>query len=478
MEKMNDYFGKAAGLLAAGFVVGLLGSCAARGGPPSYRELEFSQEITWPEPAVESFSLENGIRLFLLEDHKLPLMKMIVQVKAGEFQVPLGKAGLAEIVAKVVRSGGSKEHPSETFNLLLENRAAECDLSMDFAAGELTLNTLKQDFADLLPAVVQLMMNPALPEDKLTLAKQQLKTSIRRRKDQQQQMGLIQFKRLVYGQDSVYASVPEFDTVDHIALEDVRSFQDQAFQGKGILVGLVGDFDAAQIKPILRRVFSTIPEGPEPDLSFPEIHGAVARKLHLVPKSDINQSFILLGHLGDYRDNPDYAALQVMNTILSGGFSGRLFEVVRTKEGLAYSVSGSYGCNYFYPGLFYVALQTKSERTAEAIRVVKRELEKLRSEGVTQEELNQARRQFLNSLVFRFDKPEEILERKLFYAYRGMELDSFQKLIEQLKNVAVEDVNRVARDYIKLENIETVVVGREADVLEQLQSLGDVTVVR
>ena len=148
------------------------------------------------------------------------------------------------------------------------------------------------------------------------------------------------------------------------------------------------------------------------------------------------------------------------------------------KTGLAYSVSGSCGCNYFYPGLFYVALQTKSERTAEAIRVVKRELEKLRSEGVTQEELNQARRQFLNSLVFRFDKPEEILERKLFYAYRGMELDSFQKLIEQLKNVAVEDVNRVARDYIKLENIETVVVGREADVLEQLQSLGDVTVVR
>ncbi len=200
------------------------------------------------------------------------------------------------------------------------------------------------------------------------------------------------------------------------------------------------------------------------------------QSFHVAPKSDVNQSFILMGHLGGRRQNPDYAKLQVMNTILSGGFSGRLFEKVRSRMGLAYSVSGRYDCHYFYPGMFFVGLQTKTAASAEAVAAVRQELERLQ-EGVTREELDQAKDQFFNSLVFRYDRPEEILERRMFYAYRDMAPDSFQKLTEAIRQVSTEDVIRAAREYLQPKRLTTLGVDQKDELKKQFQELGPVSVI-
>jgi zinc protease len=181
-----------------------------------------------------------------------------------------------------------------------------------------------------------------------------------------------------------------------------------------------------------------------------------------------------MGHLGDRRQNPDYAALQVMNKILSGGFSGRLFRTIRSKKGYAYSVFGQFGCEHYYPGMFFVGLKTKTAQTAKAIREVESVLRRLKRKGVSQRELDQAKDQFFNSLVFRFDKPEEILGRRMEYEYRHMPADSFDRLIEEIRKVTAEDVQRAAREYIDMDRIEVLVVG-EGDALQpQLRKLGPV----
>jgi predicted Zn-dependent peptidase len=181
-----------------------------------------------------------------------------------------------------------------------------------------------------------------------------------------------------------------------------------------------------------------------------------------------------MGHLGGYRQNPDYAALQVFNQVLSGGFSGRLFQSIRTEKGLAYSVFGDFGCNFFYPGMFFVGLETKTDRTAEAVGAVRRELRRIQQRGVSDEELQQAKDQFLNSLVFRYESPLEVVKRRLYYAYRGMDHNSFEQLIEEIKAVGPKDVHRVAREYIQAEELKVLLVGSEDKLQQQLDSLGPV----
>jgi len=336
---------------------------------------------------------------------------------------------------------------------------------------------MKEDFQPLLPKVVNLLKKPLFPAPKITLAKQMLRTKISRRGEDQTQMGIRKLRRLIYGRDSSYARLPEYETVARITRQDLKDFHDRVFRAKNIMVGLVGDFQTEEVKKSLIRAFSGIVvEGEKNTLDFPEVKKTKPHKIHLIPKSNVNQSFVVLGHLGSYRENPDYASLQVMNRIISGGFSGRLFQMVRTQKGLAYSVYGRYGCHYYYPGIFFVALKTKSQSTAKAIKVVKEELSRLKEEGVTRDELEQAKEQFLNSLIFQYDNPAEILERRMYYEYRGMDKDSFEKLAQEIKDVSVPDVNRVAQKYLHLNDLEIVVVGNKPEVYDQLQELGQVEV--
>ncbi len=453
----------------------LLKGCTLSKEPKSYSELDFSSSLKWPKLDIETITSSNGITFFMVENHELPLVKMILKIRTGSFQVPEGKEGLAEILGKVMRSGGTKKYPGKELNRLLEDKAANIEISLGRVSGDAYLNVLKRDFYDLLPVFVDFLQHPLFPQEKISLAKHQLKTKIARRNDQQREIAFREFKKLIYGENSVYARVPEYDTVDRITREDLTSFHKQAFNGSNLLVGVVGDFDTQKLKSKLIEEFKSFPEDQKSESQFPSVkYQPSSSKVYLVDKPDVNQSFVLMGHIGSFRKNPDYPELQVMNKVLSGGFSGRLFEEIRSRLGLAYAVFGNYGCNYFYPGMFFVGLKTKSKSTAKAIMEAKKILSDLRKSGVEEEELQQAKDQFLNSLVFRFDSPEKVLERRMYYAYRGMDKDSFQSLIKEIKNVTAKDVQRVAQEYIQIDSLQILVVGNKKELGDQLKKLGPV----
>lgn len=445
-------------------------------GRRDHEALSFEAPVSWPEPRVETFSLENGIRCFLIQDSELPLIQLRVSVRAGAFLVPREKTGLARITGEVMRNGGSRNCPGEKLNALLAEKAARMEIGFDFISGTAGMDLLSDDFKFLLPVFADLLLHPAFPENSITLARQRLKTRIARRNDTQGSIAMRVYKDLIYGRDSLYAREPEYDTVDRITRTDLIQFHKQAFQGANLLVGITGDIDLETLRPLMEEAFSGFPAGNRTQVDLP----AVKKKnpgasLFVVEKADVNQSYILMGHLGDRRQNPDFAALQVMNKLLSGGFSGRLFEKIRTEMGLAYAVSGDFGCNYFYPGLFYVTLQTRTPATAEAVRAVKQVLSGLQ-QTVNQEELDRAKEQFFNSLVFRYDRAEEILKRRMQYAFRGMPPDSFQKLVKEIREVGTGDVARVARTYLKPDRLTVVAVGKEKAVADQLKKLGRVTI--
>ena len=470
----NNYL--SAIILLIALLLGLVSAAPSPAGPKHYSELEFDRQVSWPEPEVLTFRLDNGVRFFLVEDHELPLVEVSVSIRAGEWLVPGGKEGLARICADTMRSGGTKKHPPEDLNRLLADKAAVMETDFGFISGSASMNILSEDFQKLLPVFVDLLQHPAFPEDKINLAKHQLNTEISRRNDSQNDIAFRVFRKLIYGHDAVYARVPEYESVAAVDRSDLLDFHEQAFQGGNLLVGIVGDVDAAAIRSLLEEEFSAFPKASSRQISLPPVQVEPEESFHVAPKSDVNQSFILMGHVGGRRQNPDYAALQVMNTILSGGFSGRLFQRVRTEMGLAYSVFGRYDCHYYYPGMFFVGLQTSTSTSAEAVKAVRREIERLQK-GVSQEELDQAKEQFFNSLVFRYDRPEEILERRMYYAYRDMPPDSFQHLTSEIRKVSVDDVIRVAGQYLKPERLTTLAVGQKPELLGQFEPLGQVETV-
>ncbi|MEX2396244.1 MAG: pitrilysin family protein, partial [Balneolales bacterium] len=317
-----------------------------------YDELTYPELNTYQEPDIVTFELDNGIEFYLVEDNELPLINMNVIVRAGSFMIPDDKAGLASMTAQVMRSGGTETYPEEELNELLENQAAQMELGMGMSSGSGSMNVLKEDFDDLLPVFIDLMKNPAFPEDKIELAKTQSRSSISRRNDNAQSVANREFGRLIYGEESLYGRLTEYETINNISRDDMVAFHEQTFTGSNLMIGITGDFSAEEMKRTLENAFADYSKGTENDLDLPEVDYTFDSSINFIDKPDVNQSIIFMGHIGGFRDNPDYAALQAMNEVLSGGFSGRLFQIVRSDMGLAYSVFGSYQSNIQYRGQF------------------------------------------------------------------------------------------------------------------------------
>ncbi|MGM0460468.1 MAG: M16 family metallopeptidase, partial [Bacteroidota bacterium] len=447
---------------------------APQSNPVDVEGLQFPELNDYQIPEVEMFELDNGMKFYLVEDDEVPLINLNMIVRAGSFMEPEDKVGLSSIMTNAMRNGGSEAYPEDELNQLLEDKAAQIEFGMGRNSGSVSLNTLKEDFDELLPVLVDVMRNPRMPQEKIDLAIRQQRSSISRRNDDAQQIGFREFSKLIYGEDSPQARTTELYTLDNITREDLIEFHQNAYTGQNLMVGLVGDFDVDEIKPILEEAFSEIPAGERNELEFDEVDYEFEPSIHFVDKSDVNQSVVLMGHIGGFRDNPDYAALQAMNEVLSGGFSGRLFQNVRSDQGLAYSVFGNYGSSTLYRGQFYAGVFTRSEATAEAIEAVRREMEKLQEEPVTEEELEDTRNSIFNSLVFRNDSRSDVLNQRMNNEYLGLPEDAFETYIDQLREVNAEDIQRVAREYMRPDDMKILVVGNGDELGDQLEQFGEV----
>ncbi len=440
----------------------------------SWSEIEYPPLNSFDKPDIEIFELENGIRFYLVEDHELPLINLRVLLRTGGVLVPNEKAGLNSITGSVMRTGGTTSISGDELNELLADRAASMETGIGLTSGSATMNVLKDDFEDLLPVFIDLLKNPAFPENRISLAKTQQKTSISRRNDESIPLGLREFQKLLYGSESVYARSTEYATIDNITRDDLVDFHAKSFVGRNMMIGLAGDFNIPEMRELLEDAFSTIPAGDKIELNFPDVNYEFVSSINFVDKRDVNQSFVMLGHVGGMRDNPDYATLQVMNRILSDGFSGRLMRIVRSQMGLAYAVFGEYGSGNFYPGMFYSGVMTQSETTAEAINAILDQIKRLQDEPVTETELQDTKDRFLNSLVFEYTSIASVLNERLSYDYAGLDPDSFDRLVEEVQAVTIEYIQQVANEYLRPDALQILVVGNGAEIGDQLEQFGDV----
>ncbi len=456
----------------AGF--GLLWSGCAAEPARDYAKLKYPKLRDIQVPQVQRVTLANGMRLFLLEDHELPLVSISVRIRTGSVHEPAEKVGLASITGEVMRTGGTTAKTGDQIDEELESIAASVETGIGLNSGSASMSVLKQDLDTGLAVLADVLMNPAFRQDKIELAKMQYRSMISRRNDDVGDIAGREFSKLIYGPASVYARQEEYATIDAISRDDLVAFHKKFYGPNNAMLAVWGDFDAKQMTEKIEKAFAG---WPKVDLDLPrtpQVEYEFRKTVNVVRKDDVNQSNIYLGHIGGLMSDPDYFALIVMNRILGGGFTGRLFKNVRSREGLAYSVFGAYSANYEYPGEFYVGCQTKSESTVYAIRAMLKEVEKMQESEVTDEELALAKDSFLNSFVFNFDSKGEIVNRLMTYEYFGYPADFLQKTKESVEKVTKADVLRVARKHLKPDKVQILAVGRPQDFDQPLSELGPV----
>jgi zinc protease len=425
-------------------------------------------------PKVETVELKNGLKLFLVEDREYPTIDLRAMVHTGSVFESNSKIGLAALVGQVLRTGGTALQTGDEIDKELETMAATIETFMSRDYGYVAVSVLKEDIDKALKILADILMTPAFAEDKIQLAKIWQNSIISRRNDEIRQISRREFQKLIYGRDNPYARHPEYATIGAVTREDMLDFYKRYFYPNNTIMAVWGDFNAktmaAKIRNYLGKWKSVKISVPSP----PVVKYPYKYTVNLIDKTDVNQSNILIGHIGGLMSNPDYPALNVMNSILS---YDRMFKKIRTDEGLAYAVWGYYGASYQYPGVFSSGAQTKSESTVYAIELMLKEIKRITEEEVTDEELSRAKDEYLNSFVFNFDSKEKIVRRLMTYGYYGYPLDFMDKVKAGVEKVTKADVLQVAKKYLRPEKVQILVVGKKEDFGRPLSSLGPVNVI-
>ncbi len=439
---------------------------------PSYKELKYPPLKGIQIPDVATFTMPNGMKLYLLEDHELPLVRGSALVRAGNLFDPADKVGLATVTGTVMRTGGTGSKTGDQLDEELENIAASVETSIDESFGSASFSCLKENTDEVLAAFHDVLTKPGFRQNKIDLVKTELRSAISRRNDDPHGIMEREFADIVYGKNTPYGWQLEYATVDKIERDDVVGFYKRYFFPENVMLAVIGDFSAADMKTKLEKLFGdwTVKQAPVPP--FPPVKAKPEHSAFLATKTDVEQTFFSLGHMGgEFRDK-DFPALQVMADILGGGFHSRLVQQVRTKLGYAYDISAYWGANFDHPGVFQISGSTKSASTVDTIKAVQTEVEKIRTTEVTEEELKSAKDTVANSFVFNFDTPAKTLNRILRYDYFGYPRDFIDRYQRAIQAVTRADVLRVAREHLKPEEFSIVLVGNPEQFGTPVGTLG------
>ena len=445
------------------------------GGPPAaWKQIPIPPLPAFHPQEPKRIQLSNGMVIFLQEDHELPIVGGFMRVRGGSISEPASKVGLIDVYGEVWRTGGTTNRSGDQLDDFLETRAAKVETGGGSQSTTISFNCLKDKLDEVFPVFLELLRQPAFRADKIELAKTQLETGIARRNDDIGEIAGRESSRLGYGRDNPYARIPEYSTVAAITRDDLLKWHQTYVHPNNIILGIYGDFDPAAMERRLRQAFESWESAPVSYKLAVPFHEPKPG-IFFIEKSDVTQSEIRMVKLGIARNNPDYFAVEVMNEVLGGGFSSRLFKSIRTEKGLAYSVGGGIGAAFDHPGMARFSMGTKSPSTVEAIQALRSELEGMLTRPATGQEVREAKDAILNRFIFNFDSKDKVLGERMLYEFYGYPADFLERFRAGIEKTTPADVNAVARKYIHPEQFAVLVVGNAEQFGKPLSSLGPVT---
>lgn len=430
--------------------------------PPHPDQITFAPLVFDPPQAEEyRHTLSNGVVVYMAPSHEFPLIDLSFTFRGGSYLDPSDKIGLAATTGAMIRRGGSASLSAreldEEFDFLAAQVSSFCGDVMSGAS----INSLKSNFDQSLALFMDMVRNPRFQEDRLAVYKSEVIEAMKQRNDDADPILSREWRSLLFGSDHFEAALPTRKMIESITVEDLRAMHQRIFHPApgNLIVAVSGDFDPDEMLARLEQAFADW-EPRETNGDPPQPSATLTPGIYHVEK-DIPQGKVFIGMRGLKRDDPDFIPAMVMNHILGGGgFTSRITNRVRSDEGLAYAAGSSLTPKVWYPGEFRVTFQSKNETVALATKLVFEEIQRIRSEGVTPEELEIAKNSFIETFPRMFESKPAMLRVFVTDELTNRPKDYWHTYRDRVRAVTAEDVQRVATRYLQPENMMILVVGK------------------
>ena len=426
--------------------------------------------LVYEPPAPEQFrvALKSGPVAYIVPDRELPLVNLVVYVRAGEYLEPVGKEGLASLTGYLLARGGIKSKSAEELEERLAFLAAQLNSGIGDSQGSVSLNLLSKDLGEGLTILREVLSAPRFEEDKLALRKQQVLQSMKERNDDASSIEDREHGFLAFGDNFWVNHYSTASSINAITRADLENFHRQWFFPSNYVVAVSGDFDSKEMVQKLEALFADWPFAGQPPAPIPTNTVFAPTGVYLVNK-DVNQGRVSMMLPGITRDNPDYFSVLIMNDILGGGgFTSRLVNRVRSDEGLAYDVHSSFPGGVYYPLTFTVGFQSKSRTVAYAASIVLDEMKRVTTQPATDGEINGSKRGFIDRFPRTFGTKAQVAttfaQDELTGRY-ATEPQYWKNYRARTDRVSKDDVLGVARKYLILDKLVILVVGAKEEIL-------------
>ena len=411
-------------------------------------------------PPIQKHKLANGLAVWIVEQHEVPLVQANLIVRAGAGADPAGKYGVASMTANILDEGAGGKSALELADAI-EFLGAQLSTSSTFDYSAVRLSTPVSKLADALPLMADVVLRPSFAPDELERLRKERLTRLLQARDDPAAIIDIAFPRLVFGDKHRYGAAAAGGTAEVTAmtLEDLRNFHRTYYRPEHSTLLVVGDVTPATVIPMLERAFGTWKgEGPPPALpTVPAAAQLTKRQIYIIDKPGAAQSQVRIGWVGVPRATPEYPTLQVLNTILGGAFTSRLNTNLRETHGYSYGAFSGFD-ERISAGAFSARAGVQTDKTAEAVKEFFNEFGGM-LKPIPDEELDKAKNYVALGFPAEFESTSDLAQKLEEQVVHGLPDEYFPSYIRSIVQVNKPAVEKAATQYIQPDKFAVVIVG-------------------
>ena len=431
--------------------------------------------VKFPKPFKTT--LDNGLRVLILEDHRLPLVSVQFNISgAGGLYEPAELRGIATVTATLLREG-TKTRTSRQISDEVDRLGASLLASSAFtsSATSLSASGLSDNFDEWFSLAVDVLLNPTFPLDELNRYRERTKANL---KIQRSQPGFLQaerFSRAVYGNHPAAVVSMTAESLDAMTPELLAKWYRERLVPHNAILAIAGDVKPAEVVAKLKKWLGGWQKSELKEVLPPDPQPTTKEKIFLVDRPNSVQTNLVMGNIGVDRRSPDYVAMTVMHRVLGSDSTARLFMNLREDKGYTYGAYSGFQA-LKYPGAWQAASQVRTEVTDGAMKEFFYELKRIRDEKVPEAELDECKRSIVAGFALSLESPAQLLNYAVISEIYGFPADYWDKYPANVLAITADDVQRVAKKYINTDTMQIVAVGDAKQVKTVLEKYGPVEV--
>ncbi|MBJ7879482.1 M16 family metallopeptidase [Gelidibacter salicanalis] len=425
-----------------------------------------------PAPKIDlkspqEFTLKNGMKVMVVENHKLPRVSFSLTID-NKPETEGAKAGVSSLVGSML-GNGTTSISKEKFNEEIDFLGAR----LSFSSSGAYASALSQYSDRILELMADAAMHPLLVKEEFNKEKERLIEGLKSQEKSVDAVAGRVGRALSYGVNHPYGEFITTESVNNVTFEDISAFYEENFNPNNAYLVVVGDVNFKEIKSQVEKRFGSSTKSVDVKVSVPDARPNVQyTQINFVDMSNAVQSNISLSNNVDLKMNhPDYHAVLIANKILGGGFGSYLNMNLREKHAYTYGARSGVDADK-YVGRFTASTAVRNMVTDSAVVQTLKEINRIKSEPVSAEDLRNAKAKYVGDFVLALESPQTVARYALNIKLNNLPKDFYETFLQKINAVTAEDVNRVANTYFKPENARIVIVGKGADVLENLEKTG------